>query len=631
MGGAAPRRSDRSGMHDAQTAPPAEELRALVARAGAHDLAAYESLVARFQDMAVGYAYARLGDLHLAQDAAQEAFWQAYRDLPALRDQEAFPGWLRRIVARQCGRLTRGKRVRVVPLSTVIELLSPLPEPAEAAEVSERQEVVRRAVRALPESERDVVALFYLGGYAQTEIARFLEVPPTTVNNRLHAARGRLRRSMLAMVEEDLHGGRPSRDPRFTAGVLNTLAPRPETDSDRIYDALEAHTAGWGQTQWRNGRLAHSHFDWASSRLGLVDDRLITIFGVYDITMRVGTAHVRVAGVNLEFTDPNDSGRDVFGQTAAASVGSMRERGYDLSVAFGREDFFAGLGYAAAWRESMWFVRTEDLPGASLEVEPESFEPVHREELAALYNREHEGLTGTTVRPTYLRNKHPGELAGYLWRRPDGTPRGYVVVGRASTSGWRNPALLGRNHRGFDTLLWHDESAGDPEERLRVLGQLARRLGCAEIAFDRLHYLSPLGRRLRRMRCRIEQEYRRYVVRIVNLASLFEKLAPELARRLEGSPLDAWSGTLGVVTPEERIVLAVERGSVRVIAPPGDPDALMGPNTIEGGPAIAQLVVGSEAPRETVATAGIRLHGEASRLIDVLFPPAYPQMDNQAL
>ncbi|MDQ3701290.1 MAG: GNAT family N-acetyltransferase [Chloroflexota bacterium] len=618
-------------MHEAQTAAPEGHLRALVARAGAHDLAAYEALVVRFQDMAVGYAYARLGDLHLAQDAAQEAFWQAYRDLPALRDPAAFPGWLRRIVVRQCGRLTRGKRVRVVPLSTAIELLSPLAEPAEAAEVSERQEAVRRAVRMLPESERDVVALFYLGGYAQMEVARFLEVPPTTVNNRLHAARGRLRRSMLAMVREDLQGGRPSRDARFTAGVLNTLAPRPETDSDRIYDTLEAHTAGWGQTQWRNGRLAHSRFDWATSSLGLIDDRLVTIFGVYDITMRVGGAHARVAGVNLEFTDPDASGRDVCGQTAAASVASMRERGYDLSIAFGREEFFAGLGYAAAWRESMWFVKTDDLSGAPLDVELEPFEPVHHEELAALYNREQEGLTGTTVRPTYLRNKHPGELAGYLWRRPDGGARGYVVVGRACTSGWRNPALLGRNHRGFDTLLWHDESAGDPEERLQVLGQLARRLGCAEVAFDRLHYLSPLGRRLRQMRCRIEQEYRHYVVRIVNLSSLFEKLAPELARRLEGSPLDAWSGTLGIVTPEERIVLAVERGGVQVITPPGGSDALLGPNTIEGGPAIAQLVVGSEAPQETVAMAGMTLRGEARRLIDVLIPPAYPQMDNQAL
>ena len=549
----------------------ADELRPVVVRARAGDLAAYEALVVRFQDLAVGYAYARLGDLHLAEDVAQEAFLQAHLDLPALRDPAAFPGWFRRLVARQCGRATRGKRVRVVPLAAAAGVRTPAPGPDKSAEARERREAVRRAVRELPAPERAAVVLFYLGGYAQGEVARFLGLPPTVVNNRLHAARGRLRRSMLTMVEEDLHGARPSRDPRFAAGVLRTLAPRPEADAPRIYAALEAAATGWGRTQWRDGRLAHSRFDWAASRIGLAGDHLAAVFGVYDVTVRVGTAHVRTAGVNLEFADPEhdgaagQDGRGALEETAVASVAALRAGGYDLSVAFGREALFSRLGYAPGWRETMWFVRTDDLPAAPLGATLESFEPVHRDDLAALYNREHEGLTGTAVRPTYLRNKHPGELAGYLWRGPDGAPAGYVVVGREGTAGWRNPALLGANHRGFERLLWHDESAGDPETRLRVLGQLARRMGCPEVAFDRLHALSPLGRRLRQGRCRIEQEYRRYVVRIVNLQTLFEKLAPGLTHQLGASPLAEWSGPLAVSTPDERVVLEIERGRVRVL------------------------------------------------------------------
>jgi RNA polymerase sigma factor (sigma-70 family) len=612
-----------------------DDLRSVVGRAQGGDLAAYEALVVRFQDLAVGYAYARLGDLHLAEDVAQEAFLQAHRDLPALRDPAAFPGWFRRLVGRQCGRVARSKRVRVVPLAEAADVLSPAPGPAAAAEVRERQEAVWRAVRGLPAGERAAVALFYLGGYRQEEVSRFLGLPPTTVNNRLHAARERLRRSMLAMVDEDLHGARPSRDPRFVAGVLRTLAPRPEVDAPRIYAALEARAMGWGRTQWRDGRVAHSRFDWATSRIGLVDDRLVTVFGVYDLTMRVGSAGVRTAGVNLEYTnpeytDPGYAGADgpaALAQTAAASVAAMRARGYDLSVAFGREALFAGLGYAAGWRETMWFVRTGDLPEGPPGGALEPFEPVHRDDLAALYNREHEGLTGTAVRPTYLRNKHPGEQAGYLWRGPDGAPAGYVVVGPDGTAGWRNAALLGDNHRGFERLLWHDESAGDPEARLGALGQLARRWGCPEVAFDRLHYLSPLGRRLRRGRCRIEQEYRRYVVRVVNLRTLFEKLAPELGRRLGASPLAGWAGDLAIAASEERIVLGIERGRVEVRAAA----RTAAPNAIEGGPELAQLVVGGEAPLETVLGAGIALRGEAGRLLDVLFPPQHPQMDNQAL
>jgi hypothetical protein len=129
----------------------------------------------------------------------------------------------------------------------------------------------------------------------------------------------------------------------------------------------------------------------------------------------------------------------------------------------------------------------------------------------------------------------------------------------------------------------------------------------------------------------IEREQEQgYVVRVVDLPALFEKLAPELGRRLAASPLAGWSGDLALATADERIVLGIERGRVEVregraaVRPAA-------PNAIEGGPELAQLVVGGEAPLETVLGAGTALRGEAGRLLDVLFPPQHPQMDNQAL
>ncbi len=44
----------------------------------AQRLEAFGQIVVRFQDMAYGCAYALLGDFHLAEDAAQEAFLTAY-------------------------------------------------------------------------------------------------------------------------------------------------------------------------------------------------------------------------------------------------------------------------------------------------------------------------------------------------------------------------------------------------------------------------------------------------------------------------------------------------------------------------------------------------------------------------
>ena len=153
--------------------------------------------------MAYGYAYSILGDFHLAEDAAQEAFIQAYRDLPKLRRPEAFPGWFRLIVFKQSDRLARRRRGPLAPFDAA-RLPSAAPGPVEAAEKRELQEAVLDAVRSLSENERVATTLFYINGYSQKDIAEFLEVPVTTVNNRLHASRKRLKRRMIEMVAEDL-------------------------------------------------------------------------------------------------------------------------------------------------------------------------------------------------------------------------------------------------------------------------------------------------------------------------------------------------------------------------------------------------------------------------------------------
>ena len=68
-----------------------EEIESLVITAAdpgaplAKRLSAFGQIVQRFQDLAYGCAYAILGDFHLAEDAAREAFLAAYRQLPQLR------------------------------------------------------------------------------------------------------------------------------------------------------------------------------------------------------------------------------------------------------------------------------------------------------------------------------------------------------------------------------------------------------------------------------------------------------------------------------------------------------------------------------------------------------------------
>ncbi len=92
-----------------------DELRTQVVAAQHGDAEAFGEIVERFRAMAVATGYAMLGDVHLAQDAAQDAFIEAYLSLHALREPAAFPGWFRRIVHKNADRQLR-KHAREWPL-----------------------------------------------------------------------------------------------------------------------------------------------------------------------------------------------------------------------------------------------------------------------------------------------------------------------------------------------------------------------------------------------------------------------------------------------------------------------------------------------------------------------------------
>jgi len=160
---------------------------------------AFGAVVREFQDMAVGYAYSLLRNFEQAEDAAQEAFVEAYRTLAKLRQPEAFPGWFRRIVFKHCDRILRRKCVPAVALDDANEVASATPRPDEISARKEIQEKVLETIEALPEDERAVTSLFYINGYTADAVGQFLDLPVSTVRGRLHAARNKLREQMMSI------------------------------------------------------------------------------------------------------------------------------------------------------------------------------------------------------------------------------------------------------------------------------------------------------------------------------------------------------------------------------------------------------------------------------------------------
>ena len=588
------------------------DLASTVKQAQSGDIAAFAALVRRFQDMAMGYAHAILHDYHQAQDAAQEAFIEAHAGLPTLDHPLAFPNWLRRIVFKHCNRMTRGKdSVKIVSTEVALELVARGKSPAEIVEEDEVSKLLHEALDQLSKEERQIVSLYYMSDQSQKEVADFLGIKVDTVKNRLRTARGQLKERLLFMVEGNLQENRPSRDESFVDQVLRLVAPQKTKHSEDIYalfDALGRPDLG---EMGRAGRIADSKHDWKTSRVGFVGDQIATYYGVYDLTVRVGTARVRAAGENLCYTHPDYGERfgELMDQTVAAALEAMRDQGYDLVINLaGRE--YARYGYVPVWRCEEWRVETAELPREAPDFELQPFAPTHREDLAAVYNDTNETLTGTTVRPTYFKNKEPGGFQGWLWTDDKGRPRGYVTGGDG----------------GKDVYV--DEHAGPADEVLQALALIARRGAHDTVRFRGLPYNSPVGQKLRQLpSCSIEWVGPPlvYFARIVNLQSLFENLVPELSRRLRAFPLVQWEGDLLISTGDEEVALRIKGADVSVVATGETAHA------IRGGQGIVQLALGTDTPEDVVERNGIQLSGDAEQLIKILFPAQYPMFGNQDL
>jgi RNA polymerase sigma factor (sigma-70 family) len=180
----------------------------LVGRARDGDMEAFAEVTRRFQQMAFGYALALLRDLHQAEDVVQEAFVAAWFGLRTLADPAAFPGWFRTIVRHQAHRFLRQRRLDPLPLDAAHAVPAGDGGPDRRLEQAQQLGTVLDAIGRLPVSHREVVTLFYVHECTQQDIATFLGLPVTTVNNRLHSARAQLKRRTLTMVKDALEAHR---------------------------------------------------------------------------------------------------------------------------------------------------------------------------------------------------------------------------------------------------------------------------------------------------------------------------------------------------------------------------------------------------------------------------------------
>jgi len=179
----------------------------LVTRAQHGDRNAFSELVSMHARGVLNVIYRMCGDEQLAEDAAQEAFIQAWLHLPSYRPQTPLRNWLYRIAVNAATDKFR-KEKRILPNDIEdLNLTDERPGPESLVSQQERTVLVQKAVLSLPEASRAVLVLREYEGMSYHEIADALDIPVGTVMSRLNYARkllkDKLEQELMSQVEAE--------------------------------------------------------------------------------------------------------------------------------------------------------------------------------------------------------------------------------------------------------------------------------------------------------------------------------------------------------------------------------------------------------------------------------------------
>ena len=185
----------------------------LIRRILSGDDEAFSMLVEKHQKGVHALAWRKVKDFHYAEEITQDTFLQAYKKLSTLKNPNQFAGWLYVIANRLCiNWLQRHKPALQSLEDTPMEEIEEssyahyTSEQRETEGTEHRHEIAEKLLSKLPESERTVMTLHYLGEMTAKEISKFLGVSVNTITNRLWRARKRLREDQELLVQEVLGG-----------------------------------------------------------------------------------------------------------------------------------------------------------------------------------------------------------------------------------------------------------------------------------------------------------------------------------------------------------------------------------------------------------------------------------------
>ena len=211
----------------------AETLDAVVSehlpRACKGDRAAFGRIVAASQNSITAIALAIVRDVPASQDIAQDAFINAWNNLPQLRNTGSFLPWLRQItrnLARDHLRRRASEKRYGGDMDDILAVVAdPTPDAPELLSRQHEEQIVAELIDELPEETREILLIYYREGQSSKQVAQLLGMQDAAVRKRLQRARDSLRADMLKRLGEFARATAPG--VAFTALVVGGLSMAP--------------------------------------------------------------------------------------------------------------------------------------------------------------------------------------------------------------------------------------------------------------------------------------------------------------------------------------------------------------------------------------------------------------------
>lgn len=164
------------------------------------DKSQYKVLIDKYKGYAFTLAFNVLNNREDAEEAAQDSFIKAFKNLQKFNRQSKFSTWFYRIVTNTA--ITKGRKNRVVSVD-INEARTIGSTARSSVEMDDQKKFVRQGLAQLSDQDKTMLSLFYLKELSLEEISEVTDLKTNLIKVKLYRARKRLATQLKTMLNEE--------------------------------------------------------------------------------------------------------------------------------------------------------------------------------------------------------------------------------------------------------------------------------------------------------------------------------------------------------------------------------------------------------------------------------------------